>query len=52
MAGQRHCSLKTIKMSESGEPQAGSVDRRAVMTGLFALLVTGPLAFPIDAEAA
>jgi hypothetical protein len=51
-AGQRHCSLNSMKMSESKEPQTAAVDRRAVMTGLFALLVTGPLAFPIDAEAA
>mmetsp|Transcript_18115 Transcript_18115/g.38254 ORF Transcript_18115/g.38254 Transcript_18115/m.38254 type:complete len:229 (-) Transcript_18115:108-794(-) len=49
---QRQCSLNSIKMSDNEESKSTPLDRRAVLTGLFGLLVTGPLAFPGDAEAA
>ncbi len=49
---QRQCGLNSIKMSENEESKSAPMDRRAVLSGLFGLLVTGPLAFPGDAEAA
>jgi hypothetical protein len=49
---QRQCSLNSIKMSDNEESKSAPFDRRAVLSGLFGLLVTGPLAFPGDAEAA
>jgi hypothetical protein len=49
---QRQCALNSIKMSESEESKSAPLDRRAVLSGLFGLLVTAPLAFPGDAEAA
>jgi hypothetical protein len=52
VANTRQCSVNSIKMSVNEESKSAPFDRRAVLTGLFGLLVTSPLAFPGDAEAA
>ena len=47
----RSAAISALKMAEEKNGEQPKVDRRAVLGGLFTLLVTGPLAFPNDAEA-
>eukprot|EP00960_Hanusia_phi_P026873 746512-Hanusia_phi.AAC.3 len=49
-AGRRSCSLSRVAMAEKKEEDSALVQRRAVVGGLFSLLL--PLALPGEADAA